>query len=122
VAIVLAALQLCYRAWIGDVDRWLDLREIDRPDRALVLALGRFGLAARGLVFGTGGVILASAALHGSPWAARGLGGTLRVLQASAGGPVVLAAIGVGLMSFGVIEVVSAHLRRSLPHDEAAAG
>jgi hypothetical protein len=51
IVIVLVGLQLVYRAWIGDVDRWLDLRSLPRATRAVILWLGRFGLAMHAIVF-----------------------------------------------------------------------
>jgi energy-converting hydrogenase Eha subunit A len=41
IVIVLVGLQMVYRAWIGDVDRWLDLRSLPRSIRALILWLAR---------------------------------------------------------------------------------
>jgi hypothetical protein len=120
--IIIVGVQLFYRAWTGDVDRWLDLRSMGRLARALILGLGRFGLAARALLFCTGGLLLASAALERHPWAARGVGGTLRALNSTAAGPVVLAAVGAGLMGFGIVELVSARYRRiALKEDHASA-
>ena len=122
VVIIIVGVQLFYRAWTGDVDRWLDLRSMGRRARALILGLGRFGLAARALLFCTGGSLLASAALERQPWAARGLGGTLSALNSTTAGPVVLAAVGAGLMGFGIVELVSARYRRiALDQDNASA-
>ena len=112
VVIVLVGLQLVYRAWIGDVDRWLDLRSLPRPMRALILWLGRFGLAMRAIVFCAGGLVLTAAALEDRPWATRGLRGTLRLLQSTAFGPGLLTIIAAGFIAFGIVELVSARYRR----------
>jgi len=86
--IVLVALQMFYRAYIGDLDRWLELQSLHRLLRTAVVALGRFGLAARGVVFCAGGAILIEAAIQRRPWRVRALGGTLRTIgDASLGAP-----------------------------------
>ena len=69
--IVLVALQMFYRAYIGDLDRWLELQSLHRLLRTTVVALGRFGLAARGVVFCAGGAILIEAAIQRRPWRVR---------------------------------------------------
>ncbi len=110
--IVLVGLHLIRRAWIGDVDRWLDLRSLPRLNRVVILVLGRLGLAARGVVFGAGGLLLGWAALQNRPWDARGVGGTLRALQSMPLGSALLAAVAIGLIGFGVVELASARYRR----------
>ncbi|HEY3043281.1 MAG TPA: DUF1206 domain-containing protein, partial [Vicinamibacterales bacterium] len=112
IVIVLVGLQMVYRAWIGDVDRWLDLRSLPRSIRALILWLGRFGLATRAIVLCAGGLVLAAAALDNRPWATRGLRGTLGLLQSTAFGPGLLAVIAAGFISFGIVELVTARYRR----------
>ncbi len=110
--IILVGLQMFRRVLISDVDRWLDLGRLPRALRTIVLALGRFGLAARGLVFCAGGFLLGAAAIQDRPWSARGLGGTLRALGDTGFGPIVLTLVGLGLVAFGVVELVSARYRR----------
>ncbi len=110
--VILVGLQMLRRAWIGDVDRWLDLGRLPDAARSLVMALGRFGLAARAIVFSAGGAFLTAAAIHERPWTARGLGGTLRALQQTDLGPPLLTLVGLGFVAFGVVEMVSARYRR----------
>jgi hypothetical protein len=110
--IVLVALQMFYRAYIGDVDRWLDLRPLHPVLQASVLALGRFGLVARGVVFGAGGAILIVAAIERRPWQVRALGGTLRAIGDATLGPALLATVALGFVAFGVVEFISASYRR----------
>jgi energy-converting hydrogenase Eha subunit A len=112
IVIVLVGLQLVYRAWIGDVDRWLDLRSLSFATRAVILWLGRFGLAMRAIVFCAGGLVLTAAALENRPWATRGLQGTLSLLQFTTVGPVLLAVVAAGFIAFGIVELVSARYRR----------
>jgi hypothetical protein len=108
----LVGLQMLYRAGVGDVDRWLDLRSLHRIVRTGILALGRFGLGARGIVFCTGGAILVGAAIQSRPWQARALGGTLSEIGNISVGPALLAVVALGFIAFGVLEILSASYRR----------
>jgi hypothetical protein len=110
--IILVALQMFYRACMGDVDRWLELRSLHRLLRASVIALGRFGLAARGVVFCAGGAILIVAAIQRHPWQVRALGGTLRAIGDASLGPALLAIVALGFVAFGIVELLSASYRR----------
>lgn len=94
------------RGWGGDVDRGL----ARVPD--WVVAMGRFGFIARGVVFVLVGGFLLMAALHADASEARGLGGALQALQATRYGWVLLAVTALGLFAFGAFEVVSAVYRR----------
>jgi len=110
--IVLVAIQMFYRAYIGDLDRWLELQSLHRLLRTTVVALGRFGLAARGVVFCAGGAILIQAAIQRRPWRVRALGGTLRTIGDASLGPALLAIVALGFVAFGVVELLSASYRR----------
>lgn len=110
--VVAAGLVLGYRAWVGDVDRWLDLRALGRTSRALILALGRFSLLARGLVLCLGGGFLVLAAIHLSPKEARGLGGTLRAIEYQGYGALLLAGFALGFITSGFLEFMRARYRR----------
>jgi uncharacterized protein DUF1206 len=110
--IVLVALQLFYRAYTGDLDRWLELQSLHPLHRTTVLALGRFGLAARGAVFCVGGAILIDAAIQNRPSRVRALGGTLQAIGESRLGPPLLVIVALGFVAFGVVELLSASYRR----------
>jgi hypothetical protein len=112
VVIIVVGLQLLYRSWVADVDRWLDLGSFSNASRAVIIALGRLGLVARGLLFCAGGVLLALAAIEGDPWNARGLAGTLAAVYEGPLGPVVLALVATGLIGFGIVEFLNARYRR----------
>ena len=110
--IVVVAIQILYRAYIGDLDRWLELQSLHRLLRTTVVALGRFGLAARGVVFFAGGTILIEAAIQRHPWRVRALGGTLQTIGNASLGPPLLAIVALGFVAFGAIELLSASYRR----------
>ena len=96
----------------GDIGRWLDLSSLVRPARAFVMALGRFGIAARGAVFIVGGALVFLAAVHVNPGEAHGLGGVLRTIQSQQYGRFLLAPVALGLIAYGLFEFVCARYRR----------
>ena len=104
IAIIGAGFLFYWKAWsedfsddlVGtDADHWLGL-------------MGRWGFAARGLVFNTIGVLLIIAALHFDPSQAKGLGGALRQLQTEALGWILLGVTAAGLAAFGVYNLAQA--------------
>ena len=111
IVVVGVGLVMFYRAWTGDVDRWLNLTELPPTIRAIVMGLGRFGLVARGVVLGLAGLFLVVAAIQLRPEDARGLGGTLRTIQYQHEGRVLLGIIALGFISNGILEVVRARYR-----------
>ena len=96
----------------GDVGRWLDLSSLVRPARSFVVALGRFGIAARGAVFIVGGALVVLAAVHLNPGEAHGLGGILRTIQSQHYGSLLLAPVALGLIAYGLFEFACARYRR----------
>jgi hypothetical protein len=99
------------RAWRVDLDKMLDLHELDAKARRPVMNVSRFGIGARGVVFGAIGAGLILAALHANPSEANGVGGALRFIAARPYGPWLLAAVAVGLIAYGVYEFVRARYR-----------
>ena len=73
---------------------------------------GRFGIAARGIVFGIVGAFLIRAALQYDPQEARGLGGALQTLAKQPLGPWLLGAVALGLVAFGLFMLSVARYRR----------
>lgn len=88
----------------------LDVSDLDEAQRARLRWTGRVALAARGSVFALVGVFLAVAAWQGQSAEARGLGGVLRTLERQPAGPLVLGAVAVGLVAYGLFQL--AHARR----------
>jgi hypothetical protein len=77
-----------------------------------VLLLGRLGLPALAVVFGIVALFLIVAALRHNPNAAKGLGGTLQQLAQEPLGPLLLAAVALGLMTYGVFSFAEARYCR----------
>jgi hypothetical protein len=75
-------------------------------------AFGVFGHLARMVIFALMGYFLIKAALDYNPDEAVGLDGALAKLASSAGGPLVLGAVAVGLLGFGLYSFMDARYRR----------
>ena len=100
-----------YRAMRRDkLAKRLDLHEASPTAGAWILNLGQFGVAARGVVFGLIGFLVARAAWNYAPSQAGGVEQSLDVLGGM--GPLVLGTVAVGLMAYGLYELAEARYRR----------
>lgn len=99
-------------AWKAKLDDQLDLSSLEGGTRRAVVFVSRFGLAARGVVFMVIGFFVLRAALEFDPAEARGVGGALATLQRQPYGGLVLGTVAVGLLAYGVYELVRARYRR----------
>lgn len=108
VGIGLYGLQQLVNAWRVKLDEQLDLGALSPTGRDWVVRIGRFGLAARGLVFTIIGWFVVQAALESQPSEARGIGGVLDTLEQT---PWLLAVIAAGLVAYGIYNLVRARYR-----------
>lgn len=93
--------------------RWHpDVACLGRRACLLVLSIGRFGLFARGVLFTLVGCRLVLAGFHVAPQEAAGLGETFVVLGQQTLGPVVLATVAAGFVSYGLFELFNAWFRQ----------
>jgi hypothetical protein len=99
------------RAWRVKIDRMLALGQLPADARRTVIHVSRFGIGARGVVFGVIGVGLVVAARHANPAEARGVGGSLDWLAQQAYGKWLLTVVAAGLMAYGFYEFVRARYR-----------
>jgi hypothetical protein len=99
------------RAWRVNLDKMLSLGELPPEARRPVVHVSRFGIGARGIVFGVIGVTLMLAARHANPSEAIGIGGALRWLAQQPYGPWLLAVVAAGLIAYGFYEFVRAGYR-----------
>ncbi len=75
--------------------------------RTWVIQSGRFGTAARGVVFTLIGLFLFLAAYRHDPKQAQGIDGVLAILLRQPAGPWLLGLVAVGLIAFGIYSVVT---------------
>jgi hypothetical protein len=99
-----------YRAWAAKLSDQLDTRDAAADVGPWVIGVSRFGIAARGVVFMAIGWLLVRAATHHDPNRAGGIGDALRSLEALGRWP--FAAIAVGLVAYGIYEMLNARYRR----------
>jgi hypothetical protein len=107
--IVMTAFGIGARAFERRNDRHLDLRP---RRRWWADALFRFGEAARALVFLLIGIFVVTAAIAYRATDAKGLPGALHTLQQQPSGWLALAVTALGLMAFGLFQLVEAAFRR----------
>ncbi len=100
------------QAYKADFDKRLDLGGLSQSARHWILIFGRWGVAARGIVFGIIGLFLLQAALHSSAGRAIGLDGALAVLARQPFGPWLLGFVALGFIAYGLFMLVEARYRR----------
>lgn len=98
-----------YKAFKAKLSRQLQLGAV--RGRAAIITISRFGIAARGIVFGTIAVLLGRAARQHDAREAGGLSESLRELSTELGRWPYLA-IALGLAAYGVYELINAKYRR----------
>lgn len=104
--VVYGAYQL-YAAWDAKLSKRISLGELDSRIRNKVIAVSRFGIGARGIVFFIIGGSLVIAAWRHNAQAAHGTTGALQELPAP-----MLGVVGFGLAAYGVYALVNARYRR----------
>jgi Domain of Unknown Function (DUF1206) len=100
-----------YRAVASDLSKHLHLEGSQVATRQRVVAVGRAGLAARGVVFGVIGWLVMMAALRYDASRAQGLQGALVTLRQASYGRWLLAAVALGLVAYGMFQLVKARYR-----------
>ena len=99
-----------YRAWKAKLGRHLALTRVSAGTASVLVGVCRFGLAARGAVFGLIGFLLGRAAARHDPGQAGGVRESLLTLAGI--GRWALAAAALGLIAYGVYQLVEARYRR----------
>lgn len=110
--IALFGLQQLVKAWRVDLDDRLALGSMSPAARPWAVRAGRFGLAARGVVFAIIGSYVLLAALQADPSEARGLADVLDMLERT---PWLLAVVALGLAAYGAYSLVLARYRTIRP-------
>lgn len=100
-----------YKAYSAKFRKELNLTQLSDTQQKWVMGIGRFGLAARGIVFCVIGFFLIQAARQSDPSEVRGLGEALQVLARQPYGPWILGVVAVGLVAYGIYMVIQARYR-----------
>jgi Domain of Unknown Function (DUF1206) len=100
-----------YRAVRAKLSKQLDLSSLSADAGPWVVKVCRIGIAARGIVFVVIGGLLARAGYAHSAEQAAGTGEALAVIGNQPFGPWLLAGVAVGLIAYGVYEMVQARYR-----------
>lgn len=98
-----------WRAWSAKLDAQLDLA-CREGTRRVVIAISRFGIAARAVVFVTIAVLFARAALTRDPSEAGGTGASMRQLFGFGRWP--FAVIAAGVAAYGIYQLIEARYRQ----------
>jgi hypothetical protein len=104
-----------YLAWRAYAKKFVDeikTGEMSPRVRRTVVALGRVGETARGIVFGAAGLFVLIAAVTARAHQAKGIDGTLRTFTKTPAGPWLLILVALGLVIFGVYSLTEARWRR----------
>ncbi|HEX7809783.1 MAG TPA: DUF1206 domain-containing protein [Thermoanaerobaculia bacterium] len=103
--VIYGAYQL-YCAWDAKLSKRIHLGELDARVRRKVIAISRFGIGARGVVFFIAGGSLVLAAVRNDPSKAHSTSGSIAMLPQP-----MLIAVGFGLIAYGVYALVNARYR-----------
>jgi hypothetical protein len=101
-----------YSAVVAKFPERLDTAAMGPTARTWGVRVGRFGLAARGVVFGIIGYHLVKAALSSSASGIRDFGGVLREIGSQPNGRVMLGVVAAGLAAYGLYMFVCARWAR----------
>lgn len=101
-----------YRAFAAKLSKQLQFGKISAELGHWIIAVSRIGIAARGVVFAMIALLLAGAAMRQSPSRAGGVDDALESLSALGRWP--FTAIAIGLIAYGLYELVNARYRRIL--------
>lgn len=99
-----------YRACKKNVDKHLYVKHLDDRAQKLIFGVSRFGIAARGIVFGTIGVLFAKAASHENARETGGLAESMQRLVQLGKWP--FFAIAAGVVAYGLYQFICAKYRR----------
>jgi Domain of Unknown Function (DUF1206) len=109
--VICVGISYLYQAYKGKFCRYFKLYQMSPTEQIWALRLGRFGIAARGIVFGIIGIFMVLAAIQLDGTQARGFGGALAVLGKQPFGPWVLGVVALGLIAYGIYSVIEARYR-----------
>jgi hypothetical protein len=97
-----------YQGLSRKFDKQFRLYDLSHQQSIWIQRIGRFGTAARGIVFALTGVFLTQAAYQFNPEKAKGIDGVLLALVRQPYGPWLLGLVAVGLIAFGIYSITGA--------------
>ncbi|MEB3217120.1 MAG: DUF1206 domain-containing protein [Nostocales cyanobacterium 94392] len=115
-SVIAFAFYYLYRAFSEKFQRKLYLSDLSRTESQWVIAICRFGLAARSIVFFLIGWFVIQAAYMAQASKVGGLNEALETLAAQPYGPWLLAIVALGLIAYGIYMVVQARYRHLDPN------
>ncbi len=101
-----------YEAYKAKFRRHFKLHEMSQTEQTWATRLGRFGIAARGIVFVIIGFFLIQAARLSDASQTKGLGDVLGILAQQPFSPVILGIVPLGLVAYGIYSVIEARYRQ----------
>ncbi len=101
-----------YEAYKAKFRSHFKLDEMSQTEQTWATRLGRFGIAARGVVFVIIGFFLIQAARLSDASQTKGLGDVLGILAQQPFSPVILALVPLGLIAYGIYSVIEARYRK----------
>jgi Domain of Unknown Function (DUF1206) len=99
-----------YRAFESKLGKRIHIDDLEPDAKRKVVAISRFGIAARGVVFFIIGGSIVIAAVRHNPSEAQGMTGALRQIAEPFGGALLVLA-GIGLAAYGLFAFVNARYR-----------
>lgn len=111
-SILIAGIYFFYQACTTKFRKNLLFREMSGAQEKWGTRFGRFGFAARGVIFCIIGVFLVFAAWYSDAGETRDFGGALRVVERQPFGAWLLGFVAVGLFSYGIFMLFLARFRR----------
>jgi hypothetical protein len=96
----------------GGFQKQLKKNEMTRKEWRYVEYIGKFGMSARGAVFGIVGIFLIRTAIQADPDETKGLDGALAEVAQQPFGSVLLAIVAAGLIAYGVYMFAEARYKR----------
>lgn len=100
-----------YKAMSGKFLKRLDLSSAGASASTWIERLGKFGIVARAAVMGMIGVLIARAGWTYDPSKAGGVSKSLYAIASQTNGQLIFAAVALGLIAFGLFQIVTAHYR-----------
>ena len=111
IAVIIAGVMQFRDGFSGKFMKRMRTNEMSETERDAAAKAGKWGYAARGVVFGILGWFFINAAISHNPGEVRGLDGALDTLASQSFGPWLLGAVALGLMGYGVFCVFQARYR-----------